>query len=292
MYHILVGWQCPKKYQFSGWQILMRKNFPDEVRNFFPVTFVPKVRKLFLGHISKCVNWSRLSENCPKHTSVSRNIPHCPETFSPVRKLSRLFRNFPDCPETFQTIGKLFQQSGNCPDCSKTFQTLRKLHNLFWNFPDCSETFHTFWKLSRIFWNFCNIPEPFQTLRKLYWCCGITNISVGGHSKWYAKHHPIPNNPWPQDQSQKSLNWKYTHPLFHQFKKGILNKLKSFVFLYVLVLVLVFVLLFVFVFVLYLSQVVRNTVRTFGQIPLTMFEKYSDRRIDPVFLWQRTTLQE
>ena len=65
-----------------------------------------------------------------------------------------------------------------------------------------------------------------------------------------------------------------------------------FVFLYVLVLVLVFVLLFVFVFVLYLSQVVRNTVRTFGQIPLTMFEKYSDRRIDPVFLWQRTTLQE
>ena len=36
MYHILVGWQCPKKYQFSGWQILMRKKFPDEVRYFFP----------------------------------------------------------------------------------------------------------------------------------------------------------------------------------------------------------------------------------------------------------------
>ena len=36
----------------------------------------------------------------------------------------------------------------------------------------------------------------------------------------------------------------------------------------------------------YRSQVVRNTLRTFGEIHLTMFEKYSKNRSDPDFLWQ------
>ena len=40
----------------------------------------------------------------------------------------------------------------------------------------------------------------------------------------------------------------------------------------------------------YRSQLVRNTVRSFGEIHLTMFEQYSKKRIDPDFLWhgQRT----
>ena len=36
----------------------------------------------------------------------------------------------------------------------------------------------------------------------------------------------------------------------------------------------------------YRSKVVRNTVRSFQEIQLTMFEKYSKRRIDPDFLWR------
>ena len=33
------------------------------------------------------------------------------------------------------------------------------------------------------------------------------------------------------------------------------------------------------------SQVVGNTVRRFGEIQLTIFEKYSKKRVDPHFLW-------
>ena len=43
---------------------------------------------------------------CLKHTALSRNTQHCPETHSTVLKHTALFRNTQHCPKTHSTVLK------------------------------------------------------------------------------------------------------------------------------------------------------------------------------------------